>query len=129
MQHLDYAYAAGMIEDFCQVGELFLTIRGRKYTPPFSFKVGTSTIHQQSVQTEVDAGYEGENNLVLIEGKNTGVNEVIIRQLYYPYRKWTEDISVEHGKKSYRFFSKKEVLNICSGCMNLQMKKITIVSN
>lgn len=107
MQHLDYAHAAGMIEDFCQVGELFLTIRGRKYTPPFSFKVGPSTIHQQSVQTEVDAGYEGENHLVLIEGKNTGVNEVIIRQLYYPYRKWTEDISVEHGKKVIPVFFEK----------------------
>ena len=107
MQHLDYAHAAGMIEDFCQVGELFLTIRGRKYTPPFSFRVGATTLHQQSVQTEVDAGYEGEEHLVLIEGKNTGVNEVIIRQLYYPYRKWAEEISRPHGKKVIPVFFEK----------------------
>lgn len=107
MQHLDYAHASGMIEDFCEVGDLFLTIRGRKYTPPFSFNVGTTTIHQQSVQTEVDAGYEGENYLVLIEGKNTGVNEVIIRQLYYPYRKWSEEISRPHGKKVIPVFFEK----------------------
>jgi len=107
MQHLDFAHAAGMVEDFCGVGDLFLTIRGRKYTPPFSFNVGNTVINQQSVQTEVDAGYEGKNHLVLIEGKNTGVNEVIIRQLYYPFRKWTEDITTECGKKVIPIFFEK----------------------
>lgn len=107
MQHLDFAHAAGMIEDFCAVGELFLTVRGRKYTPQFSFNVGSVTIQQQSVQTEVDAGYEGKEHVVLVEGKNTGVNELIIRQLYYPYRKWSEDISKKYGKKVIPVFFEK----------------------
>jgi hypothetical protein len=107
MQHLDFAHAAGMIEDFCGVGNLYLTIRGRKYTPPFSFRVGNYLIEQQSVQTEVDAGYEGKNHVVLIEGKNTGVNEIIIRQLYYPYRKWSEDVSKKFGKKVIPVFFEK----------------------
>ena len=59
------------------------------------------------MQTEVDAGYEGENHLVLIEGKNTGVNEVIIRQLYYPYRKWSEEITKAYGKKVIPLFFEK----------------------
>ena len=109
MQHLDFAHAAGMIEDFCDVGNLYLTIRGRKYTPPFSFRVGNTLINQQSVQTEVDAGYEGKNHVVLIEAKNTGVDDIIIRQMYYPFRKWSEDVSVKFGKKVITvFFEKRE---------------------
>lgn len=91
MQHLDFAYATGMIEHFAEVGKLYLTIRGRKYTPEFSFRVGNNLVEQEGVQTEVDAGYEGKNHIVLIEGKNVKMNDVIIRQLYYPYRKWSRD--------------------------------------
>ena len=109
MQHLDYAYASGMVEHFCEVGSLFLTIRGRKYTPEFSFTVNEFGITQRSVQTEVDAGYEGETHVVLIEGKNTGVNDLIIRQLYYPFRKWSEDL--KYRKKVLPvFFEKRDFL-------------------
>jgi hypothetical protein len=91
MQHLDFAYATGMIEHFAGVGKLYLTIRGRKYTPEFSFRVRNTLVEQKSVQTEVDAGYEGKNHVILIEGKNVKMKDVIIRQLYYPYRKWSKD--------------------------------------
>ena len=107
MQHLDFAHAAGMIEDFCDVGNLYLTIRGRKYTPPFSFRVGNNLIEQKSVQTEVDAGYEGKNHVVLIEAKNTGVDDIIIRQMYYPFRKWSEDVTAKYGKKVITVFFEK----------------------
>ena len=67
---------------------LLLTIRGRKYTPDFSFEINSIKIDVSSVQTEVDAGYEGVDKLVLIEAKNTNVSNTIIRQLYYPFRPW-----------------------------------------
>jgi hypothetical protein len=54
----------------------------------FSFKVGRHLITVRSVQTEVDAGYEGKNQVVLIEAKNSGSQNIIIRQLYYPFRQW-----------------------------------------
>lgn len=88
MQHLDFAYASSLIRSFMKDDSLVLTIRGRKYTPEFSFKVGQNVIKVKSVQTEVDAGYEGKNQVVLIEAKNTSAKNVIIRQLYYPYRQW-----------------------------------------
>ena len=58
MQHLDYAHASGMLEDFVGMGRLYLTIRGRKYTPSdgFGFRVGEVELEARSVQTEVDAG-------------------------------------------------------------------------
>ena len=67
---------------------LVLTIRGRKYTPQFSFRVGNHQISARSVQTEVDAGYEGRSQVVLIEAKNSNTQNIIIRQLYYPFRQW-----------------------------------------
>jgi len=88
MQHLDFAYAASLIRTFLDDESLVLTIRGRKYTPRFSFKVGNQEITAESVQTEVDAGYEGRNQIVLIEAKNSSTRNIIIRQLFYPYRQW-----------------------------------------
>jgi len=88
MQHLDYAYAASLIRTFMEDSSLVLTIRGRKYTPDFSFMASGQKINVSSVQTEVDAGYEGEKQIVLIEAKNFNASNVIIRQLYYPFRQW-----------------------------------------
>jgi len=90
MQHLDYAYAASLIRTFMEDPSLVLTIRGRKYTPDFEFKVGKQVIKVSSVQTEVDAGYEGKNQVVLIEAKNFSATNIIIRQLFYPFRQWQE---------------------------------------
>ncbi|MDW8236732.1 MAG: hypothetical protein RMK98_08965, partial [Bacteroidia bacterium] len=55
MQHLDYAYATSLIRHFTEEPTLILTIRGRKYTPEFSFYVGSYSrpIVVRSVQTEV----------------------------------------------------------------------------
>jgi len=88
MQHLDFAYASSLIRTFTKDSSLVLTIRGRKYTPDFDFYVGKQLIKVSSVQTEVDAGYEGKNQIVLIEAKSFNASNVIIRQLFYPYRQW-----------------------------------------
>lgn len=90
MQHLDFAYASSLIRTFMADPTLVLTIRGRKYTPQFTYKIGGTTIETKGVQTEVDAGYEGKDKIVLIEAKNASTKNTIIRQLYYPYRQWTE---------------------------------------
>lgn len=78
---------------------MVLTIRGRKYTPQFSFNIDKQRIDVESVQTEVDAGYEGSNQIVLIEAKNIKTTNVIIRQLFYPFRQWSH-------------YSKKKVITL-----------------
>jgi hypothetical protein len=57
------------------------------------------------VQTEVDAGYEGEKQVVLIEAKNSQTKNTIIRQLFYPFRQWS---SHTDKKISLLFFEKRE---------------------
>ena len=105
MQHLDYAYAVSIIRTFMEDATLVLTIRGRKYTPTFDFSVGKQNIKVSSVQTEVDAGYEGKEQIVLVEAKNSGKSNIIIRQLYYPFRQWQA-----HTKKKVvtLFFDRKK---------------------
>lgn len=88
MQHLDFAYASSLIRTFMDDKSLVLTIRGRKYTPSFSFNVGKQLINTISVQTEVDSGFEGKDKVVLIEAKNSTTSNTIIRQLFYPFKQW-----------------------------------------
>ena len=90
MQHLDRAYALSLIRNFVNDDSLVLTIRGRKYTPEFRFRVGGFQISARSVQTEVDGGYEGAEQVVLIEAKGGNATNTIIRQLYYPFRQWQQ---------------------------------------
>ncbi|WP_416829809.1 type II restriction enzyme, partial [Helicobacter ganmani] len=89
MQHLDFAYASSLIRTFLNDESLVLSIRGRKYTPEFCFDTNLyKNIVVQSVQTEVDSGFEGRDKIVLVEAKNSYTKNVIIRQLYYPMRQW-----------------------------------------
>lgn len=108
MQHLDFAYASSIIRTFMQDDSLVLTIRGRKYTPAFSFRAGNHKIDVAAVQTEVDAGYEGKDRVVLIEAKQQGITDTIIRQLYYPFRQWSEHTS---KKVDTLFFCKSSTGN------------------
>lgn len=106
MQHLDYAYANSLIRTFMEDESLVLTIRGRKYTPSFSCIASGFNLNISSVQTEVDAGYEGRDKIVLIEAKNSENTDTIIRQLYYPYRQWQD----QTRKIVYPlFFEKREI--------------------
>jgi hypothetical protein len=107
MQYLDFAYANSLIRTFMDDPSLVLTIRGRKYTPSFSFTVNGFNLDVESVQTEVDAGYEGRESIVLVEAKNSETSNTIIRQLYYPYRQWHENT----GKKVFPLFFEKRIIN------------------
>jgi uncharacterized protein DUF6997/uncharacterized protein DUF6996 len=108
MQHLDFAYASSLIRAFINDESLVLTIRGRKYTPKFSFYVGNQLIKTESVQTEVDAGYEGKDKIVLIEAKNSKTTNTIIRQLFYPYKQWK---SYTNKEVFLLFFEKRGNIN------------------
>jgi len=63
----------------------------------FSFKINSgnslSNINVDNSQIEIDGGYEGLNSLSLIEAKNSISKDFLIRQLYYPYRLWSNKIT------------------------------------
>ena len=92
MQYLDFAFVHGITQQFLEDESIELTVRGRKRTPHFNYFVNGVEVKCEGVQTEVDAGYEGVNSLTLVEAKNSKIKNEIIRQLYFPYRKWLMDI-------------------------------------
>lgn len=109
MQHLDYCYNIGLFEKFAGVTGLRQTIRGRKRLPAIDFSVGkTGPIHVKAgVQVEVDSGCEGRDDIVLIEAKVGQPPDFIIRQLFYPYRKWRIEIPAKQIRPW--FFCSEEV--------------------
>lgn len=96
---LNFAYISGIINDF--IGEkAYQTISGRMSTGKFSFQIqckeNTSEFRSLSVdnsQCEIDAGFESETHLVLVEAKNYSVDDFLVRQLYYPFRLWMDKVT------------------------------------
>jgi hypothetical protein len=120
MQHLDYCYHVGLVEHFANAMGLRQTIRGRKRMPPIKFfvgKVGPISV-ERGVQIEVDSGLEGQDDVILIEAKAEQPRDFIIRQLFYPYRKWRYELRdrpkrirpwffcsyMEGGRRVYKFW-------------------------
>ncbi len=90
MQHLDLAFNSGMFSEFTGENVLYPTLRGRKYSPAFAFSVGEHRLEVESVQIEIDQGYEGPNCIIVVEAKIGECDDFHLRQLYYPYRSWKE---------------------------------------
>jgi len=98
-----YAYNSEILKQAFDTNELFLTLYGRMGTDIFNYNINCKnkdgdidqikTIEVSRTQIEIDAGFETEDNLFLIEAKNRHVNEINLRQLYYPYKLWSEKIS------------------------------------
>ena len=57
-----------------------------------SIDSGFYTIPVDRTGIEIDAGYETNESLVLIEAKNVIADDFLVRQLYYPYRLWKEKV-------------------------------------
>lgn len=89
---------SGALEHFC--GEkLVQTISGRSKASDFSFSIRDSLTGRPigfevgGFQFEIDAGFEGEDAIYLIEAKNRDLADFNLRQLYYPYRVWRTRVS------------------------------------
>jgi len=92
-----FAYNSGIIKDIVNSKDIHYTVNGRMSSGCFDYLInnnkGSQKIAVQNAQVEIDGGYEFENGFCIIEAKNIAVDEILIRQLYYPYRLWTEKIS------------------------------------
>ncbi len=89
-QYIDHAFNTGLLTYFLGLDTIYQTIRGREYTGQFEFQLSGLEIRVESVQIEVDAGYESMYDIVLLEAKIGVPQHFNIRQMYYPYRHFTE---------------------------------------
>lgn len=94
---LNYAYATSALQDFVGEDDLTPTVSGRMGSGEFSFRVSGASkpfeIEVKKSQIEIDAGYESDRSLVLVEAKTNIGETFLVRQLYYPYRAWNTRIT------------------------------------
>lgn len=94
---LNCANACGILNDFLEDNELVSTVSGRMSSGSFEFSIntalGTKNITVSNSQIEIDAAYEGIHYLSLFEAKRDLSDDFLIRQLYYPFRVWSERVT------------------------------------
>lgn len=93
---LNMVQAAGIIEKI-STSPAHQTISGRRRTPNFEFKLAMLdnpvTLSVKGAQIEVDAGFESDTEVLLVEAKNREIVDFNIRQLYYPFRTIAPQVS------------------------------------
>lgn len=98
---INTAYVSGIFADFTGDKGLLPTVSGRMSSNRFDFHIknainnGSIPINVSNSQIEIDGGYEGVNSLTIIEAKNSISDDFLIRQLYYPYRLWQNQLQKE----------------------------------
>lgn len=93
---INCAFVSKILHDFTGEENLLPTVCGRMSSSLFDFTIHSEKnsfkINVENSQIEIDGGYEGDNSLNLIEAKNYISDDFLIRQLYYPYRLWSNKI-------------------------------------
>ena len=96
---LNCAFASGIISDFIENEEVFLTAKGLVETGNFNFEINSITnnskylVQVKNSQIEIDAAYEGIKNFAIIKAALNFSEDFLISQLYYPYRAWKEKLT------------------------------------
>lgn len=94
---LHAAFVSGMFHQVLELSQdapLLQTVSGRMGSKQFDYEVavreGTFPIEVVGSQIEIDGGYEGEKDFIIVEAKKEAVRDFNIRQLFYPYRVWSK---------------------------------------
>ena len=94
---LNCANACGILSDFLEDEALVPTVSGRMSSGGFAFRIDTAlgpkTVSVDHAQIEIDAAYEGLRCLSVFEAKRDLSDDFLIRQLYYPYRVWSDRVT------------------------------------
>lgn len=95
---INCAFVSGIIQDFTGESHLYPTVSGRMSSSCFDFEIDSKDdalfkVSVSNSQIEIDGGYEGANSLNIIEAKNYISDDFLVRQLFYPYKLWTQKIN------------------------------------
>lgn len=95
-----FCYNSGMFAQELGSDHVSFTVNGRMSSGTFDFRIHdaragerTHDISVVNAQVEIDAGYETPECFCICEAKNMASEELLIRQLYYPWRLWTPKIA------------------------------------
>jgi hypothetical protein len=103
-------YSSGLLEEFAGESGLLPAVSGRMSAGHFEYEIAdisggsNYSMKASAPQIEIDAGFEGNNSLILIEAKKDRLNSFNVRQVYFPFIAWQ---SVMHKKVRNIFFIHK----------------------
>ncbi|HPS30829.1 MAG TPA: hypothetical protein PLZ43_11275 [bacterium] len=91
---INCTFVSRILNDFTGEENLYPTVSGRMSSSAFNFGINgvNFRVNVNNSQIEIDGGYEGAESLTLIEAKNYISQDFLIRQLYYPFKLWTNKI-------------------------------------
>jgi len=95
---INIAYISNMLARFLEDDGLLPTVSGRMGSKEFEYSIFNHKLKRdqrlkvKNSQIEIDGGFEGFYSLSLIEAKNILSEDFLVRQLYYPYRLWNNQI-------------------------------------
>lgn len=110
-QVIDTLFCASALRSFLGDQTLTLTLRGKLRSKPFNFTFktenhGVQRVAVNGVQIEIDSGYEGQE-VAVVEAKFGETSDLIIRQLFYPYRHLLESGISKKIRLIYLIYSNK----------------------
>lgn len=94
---IQIAYLNGILSDFLHDYKIVPTFFGKKGVGVFDFKVKDKEGNIYPIKVdggimEVDSSFESDDNFVIVEAKKSLPENFLIRQLYYPFRYFSEKV-------------------------------------
>ena len=96
------ANVCGILNSFFEEEQITHVIGGKMGSGSFDFQISDIKIPVSKSQIEIDGGFESENFVYLVEVKNLIHEDFLIRQIYYPYRTWTNKLKERQINKTVR---------------------------
>ena len=96
------ANVCGILNSFFEEDQITHVIGGKMGSGSFDFQISDITIPVSKSQIEIDGGFESEKFIYLVEVKNLIHEDFLIRQVYYPYRTWTNKLKERQINKAVR---------------------------
>ncbi|CBW53779.1 Hypothetical protein MLC_0510 [Mycoplasma mycoides subsp. capri LC str. 95010] len=127
------------LDNFLVEDDNTMTFFGRMWTKNFDFFVDkidnkSMKIEVNNSQCEIDAGLENKKSLVILEAKLSSDPDFNIRQLYYPFRLWSNKVEkpirlvfISYFNQIFRLFEYKfEDINNLSSIKLIKQKSYSL---
>lgn len=127
------------LDNFLVEDDNTMTFFGRMWTKNFDFFVDkidnkSMKIEVNNSQCEIDAGLENRKSLVILEAKLSSDPDFNIRQLYYPFRLWSNKVEkpirlvfISYFNQIFRLFEYKfEDINNLSSIKLIKQKNYSL---
>ncbi|WP_434343567.1 type II restriction endonuclease [Mycoplasma sp. 06067-C1-B144P-99-0482-3] len=127
------------LDNFLVENDNTMTFFGRMWTKNFDFFIDkidnkSMKIEVNNSQCEIDAGLENKKSLVILEAKLSSDPDFNIRQLYYPFRLWSNKVEkpirlvfINYFNQIFRLFEYKfEDINNLSSIKLIKQKSYSL---